>query len=270
MSPTVNRRPLTVEEFMPSYREWLLDEAMHEVERGCSRLFQIKSHLLRYFQDVTTGWPPEKVLLLLRARIKQLRCYGLNPLRLTEEEEAVAAEASFIWPVLKNATPGRPQAPYRFPNGISLVDVDKHGLVGLQMRAPEFRVAKTKLRRAALDSVPEEFGKPYNLNSQYLYWLQVEGCTVETTVDLDTRQHQLQLWHVVYPGTVGLSNRTMADHTPRLSFVHLLGVNDGILSWDWLTDADVSDASSLLGTLVNDFIEEVPGIIARALEQRAP
>jgi hypothetical protein len=254
-----------------AYRQWLLEQVGSEVESGCARLFAIRGSLFLYFRDVIRGWPPEKVADLMRSRIKQMTLPLLTPLALSPQEREVAD--SFVWPIYKYATPGRPQVLVTYPHGGVLpVDEDKRAIMELKDRIGrrEFKVNRSELKRKALSALRPLLGKPFNMNGEYLFWTRVSNFTVETDVDMASPiMGQLHYWHMVYWGDVDRSNRCDIVHLPRMSISDLLNDGTGMTTWNCLTDADVDSSVELLVQLVTNFLEAMPGIVEAARDYEA-
>jgi hypothetical protein len=241
-----------------AYRRWLLGQVDEEVNSGCGRLSAIPGTLFIHFCDTIRGWPKEKVACLMRSRIKRLPWPGLEPLELTPDEREVAD--SFVWPVLKVATPGKAQP---------LISERELGVAELQMRVirKEFKVKRPELKRKVLAALRPVLGNPFNLNGEQLFWSPVSGLTVETDVDLamaSSLMGPLQYWHTVYWGNVDQSNRGHVEHLPRMSISDLVGAGAGITTWNCLTDPDVDSAVGLLVQLVTNFLQAMPGIVEAA------
>jgi hypothetical protein len=249
-----------------AYRDVLLDCVVVDFDDRCRRLLAVKGKLSAYFRSVIANWPRERVITLLRSRIKQLTWAGVPPMARDKEEAEI--EEAFTWPLHWYATPGRPHVTVDYPHRAGVeVDVDKLAVAELDIRRlrKEFTVDRRRLRSRTLGALRPFLGKPISFNGQVLFWTQVEGLTVETVLDFSRPLvAQLLYWHSIYWHQVDERTRSNARFLPPMSIADTLAANGGITFWEHLTDADVDETADLVAELVEDFLSTIPAVVERA------
>ncbi len=247
-------------------RDWIFSLARAEADKGCPRLFGMKSDMMMYFADITENWEPEQRYQLMCACVKRLfdNNYGYPPIPWTEEEKATWARWDYPWfgrdyGLGAYRSPGRPGADFTWIGGKkSIVDADKVRSLHrwLRRECGEVRVDKKLLRSAIKEAMKPTLGSPVINGTGWSYISQVAGLRVTTNLDFGGRKpSQLRYSQWIHQPKVTERNVWLLEHA---GISALLGWPQ--TEWNYLTDADIPEAAELLARLCKEFVDAVPGI----------
>ncbi len=247
-----------------AYRDWLLSLARAEADRGCPRLFAIKSDIAMYFVDTVEEWTADQRYSLMCACIKRLfeGNYGYPPLPVTAAESNAIGQ--WDYPYFGHwCTPGKPKVEivWASTGARGVVDANK---VRAALRWDEVAHTRPKLsvkllKASVRGAMLAKWGKPEVVGPLWKFSRELDDVIVVTHVDFGVRR----------PDQFEYS-QTAWDASGTRKLVKSGGISELLgwpqTRWYYLRESDIPAAADLLVDLCNEFAEAVPRMVRASPE----